>query len=157
MLFAIDDHSSNLLVHENKDSAQKSRNRGSQDCPPWIGSYWTDQPTSIISGGLEENIKNTWSLESNITMWSFKSRSTLLLVFPLYLKFAGHLQLLGGYSNGIIKQDHDDNGEENCKVTDHRPHLGTGGNFQDYCLLLYVMSLVIWFGQTFLPNDKMLI
>lgn len=70
MFFAIDDHSSNLLIHENKDSAQKSRNRGSQDCPPWIGSYWTDQPTTIISGGLEKN-KTKWSRDSNRTMWIF--------------------------------------------------------------------------------------
>lgn len=48
--------------------------------------------------------------------------------FPLYLEFAGHLQLLGGHSNGIVKQNHDGDGEKHCKVTDHGPHLCMGEN-----------------------------
>lgn len=49
-------------------------------------------------------------------------------MFSLYLEFAGHLQLLGGYPYGIVKQNHDDNSEEHCKVTNHGPHLGMGND-----------------------------
>lgn len=58
MLFAVDDDSSNLLVHEDEDSAEKSRNRCSQDGPPWVGPYRVDQPASIISGRLEDPIRD---------------------------------------------------------------------------------------------------
>ena len=57
MLFAVDDDGSYLLVHEDEDGAEKSRNRCSQDCPPRVASYWIDQPTSVVSGRLEDHIK----------------------------------------------------------------------------------------------------
>lgn len=57
MLFAVDDDSSYLLVHEDEDGAEKSRNRCSQDCPPWVASYWIDQPTSVITGRLKDPSK----------------------------------------------------------------------------------------------------
>lgn len=57
VFFAVDDDSSYLLVHENEDGAEKSWNRGRQDCPPWVASYWTDQPTSVVSGRLKGPIK----------------------------------------------------------------------------------------------------
>lgn len=58
----------------------------------------------------------------------FYIKNIILLAFPLYLEFAGHLQLLGGHSNGVVEQNHDKNGEEHCKITDHGAHLGTGDN-----------------------------
>ncbi len=57
MLFAVDDDGSYLLVHEDEDGAEKSRNRGSEDCPPWVAPYWIDQPTSVVSGRLGDPIK----------------------------------------------------------------------------------------------------
>lgn len=126
VLFTVDDDGCYLLVHKDEDGAEKSRNRCGQDRPPWVAPYWIDQPTSVISGGLQDPIEGEWGHESTLTAFSSISRSALLQSFPLYLEFARHLQLLGGHSNDIIEQNHDSNGEEHCKVTDHGPHLGTG-------------------------------
>ena len=57
MLFAIDDDSRYLLVHEDEDGAEKSRNRCSQDGPPRVAPYWIDQPPSVVSGRLRDPIK----------------------------------------------------------------------------------------------------
>lgn len=77
MLLAVDDDGSYLLVHEDKDGAEKSRNRCSQDCPPWVASYWIDQPTSIISGWLEEHITEESGHDSTTTLYIFISKFRL--------------------------------------------------------------------------------
>lgn len=39
------------------------------------------------------------------------------------LEFAGHLQLLGGNPNGVVKQNHEGDSEEDSKVADGGAHL----------------------------------
>lgn len=55
MLFAVNNDSSYLLVHEDEDGAEKSGNEGGNNGPPWVTSNRIDQPTSVISGGLRED------------------------------------------------------------------------------------------------------
>lgn len=120
MLFSVNDDSSNLLVHEDEDGAEKSRNRCCQDGPPRVASYRVDQPASVISGRLEKNVTEQWG--RTLTMTGSLCQSVSLLCSP-YLEFAGNLQLLWRNSNGVVKQNHDGDGEEHGKVADHGSHL----------------------------------
>lgn len=61
VLFPVNDDSGYLLVHEDEDGAEKSRDRGCQDRPPGVASDWVYQPPSVISGGLME--KHTHRLQ----------------------------------------------------------------------------------------------
>lgn len=64
MLFAVDDDSRYLLVHEDEDGAEKRRDRRSQHRPPGVATYRVDQPASVVSGGLIfESIKVSQSLK----------------------------------------------------------------------------------------------
>ena len=40
-----------------------------------------------------------------------------------YFKLAGDLQFWGGDSQAVVHQDHGEDGDEDGKVTDDRPHL----------------------------------
>lgn len=53
MLFPVDDDSGDLLVHEDEDGTEQSWDQGDHRCPPWVWSNGADEPTTIISGGLE--------------------------------------------------------------------------------------------------------
>ena len=54
MLLAVDDDSGDLLVHEDKDGAQQSRNGRRQQRPRGVGAQRRHQPTTVLRSGLQE-------------------------------------------------------------------------------------------------------
>lgn len=97
VLFAVDDDGRYLLVHKDEDGAQKSRNSCRQDCPPRVASYWIDQPTSVVSGRLEDHKMEEAMIQTKPR--GANTKVPRLSSVPPYLEFVGHFQLLGGHSN----------------------------------------------------------
>ena len=54
MFLPVNDDSSDLLVHEDEDGAEESRDAGDDDGPPGVGAQGVDQPTTVVSGRLWE-------------------------------------------------------------------------------------------------------
>lgn len=48
VLLAVDDDSSDLLVHEDEDGAEKGRNYGHQNHPPGVRTKRRDQPATVL-------------------------------------------------------------------------------------------------------------
>lgn len=53
MLFPVDNHGGDLLVHKNEDGDQQCWERGCQVDPPGVPPERRDQPAPLGIGGLE--------------------------------------------------------------------------------------------------------
>lgn len=56
VLLAVDDDSSDLLVHEDENGAEQCRDERCQDCPPGVVSQRVDQPAPMLRGGLQATV-----------------------------------------------------------------------------------------------------
>lgn len=58
MLLPVDDDGCDLLVHEDEDGAEQSREEGDDGGPPGVGPHGVYEPAAIVSGRLgREKIK----------------------------------------------------------------------------------------------------
>lgn len=97
-----------------------------------------NQPRSSLVG-WRGNYQKYNAIMQLIILNGFISWSASYTV-PLYLEFAWHIQLLGGYSNGKVNQDHKNNGKKHCKITDHRPHLSRRDNKATRLMIINTMQ-----------------
>lgn len=59
MFFPVHNHSCDLLVHENQNGDQQSRDSSCKIHPPGVSSKWWNKPTAIWTCWLEEERKQT--------------------------------------------------------------------------------------------------
>ena len=52
MLLSVDNDGGDLLVHEDEDGAEQSREEGDDGGPPGVGPYRVYKPATIIPGWL---------------------------------------------------------------------------------------------------------
>lgn len=52
MLLPVDNDSCDLLVHEDEDGAEQSRDEGDDGGPPGVRPHWVYKPATIISSRL---------------------------------------------------------------------------------------------------------
>lgn len=52
VLLPVDNDGCDLLIHEDEDGAEQSRDEGDNGGPPWIGPHRVYNPATIIPGRL---------------------------------------------------------------------------------------------------------
>lgn len=83
VFFPVHDHSCDLLVHENQNGDQQSRNSSCKVHPPGVSSEWWNKPTSVWTCWLEEerehfqsNIKTHYLVKNQWERHNFISEET---------------------------------------------------------------------------------